>query len=367
MKLNNNQKASHRIFRCLVFFIFISSCVDQKKDPFETEIQWFNGKASSVRIHLPENSGSGIKPAELTIHLLQSPTAILGEAVSIEDDIEFTPIVPFTRGLTYVVKSGGDSLGRFSIPQAGTNESPSVVAVYPHADTLPENLLKWTLVFSHPMQEGEALQHIHLIRNGTDTLKDEFLDLQPELWNNDRTILTVWMDPGRIKRGLQPNLRLGPPMHAFQRYRLSIDSSWRGISGANLTANYSQDFLTSARDSISPDPSGWQLQVPRSGDSTTLKILFSEPMDHVLAENTMQIVNESGEIISGKFEANESGTLLSFIPSEKLRTGKYKLIIEARLEDLAGNNLNRLFDSDVEIRLSTREKKKYLREFEVQR
>jgi hypothetical protein len=38
---------------------------------------------------------------------------------------------------------------------------------------------------------------------------------------------------------------------------------------------------------------------------------------------------------------------LNFIPNKPWSPGQYNLQVEARLEDLAGNNLNRLFDRDV--------------------
>ena len=62
------------------------------------------------------------------------------------------------------------------------------------------------------MQEGQALENITVIKNGKDTIPSIFLDLQPELWNKERTILTLWLDPGRIKRDLQPNKKLGLPL-----------------------------------------------------------------------------------------------------------------------------------------------------------
>ena len=83
------------------------------------------------------------------------------------------------------------------------------MAIYPTQDTVPENLLKIYLQFSKPMREGQALRHIELLKNNRDTLPGVFLDLQPELWNVDRTTLTVWLDPGRIKRDLQPNGPIG--------------------------------------------------------------------------------------------------------------------------------------------------------------
>ena len=55
------------------------------------------------------------------------------------------------------------------------------------------------------MQEGHSLENILLIRNEKDTIRDAFLDLQPELWNKEGTVLTLWFDPGKDqKRSCSP-------------------------------------------------------------------------------------------------------------------------------------------------------------------
>ncbi len=46
----------------------------------------------------------------------------------------------------------------------------------------------------------------------------------------------------------------------------------------------------------------------------------------------------------------ETGFL--FTPEKPWETGLYKLQVESRLADLAGNNLNRLFDVDLQSRKS---------------
>ena len=38
-------------------------------------------------------------------------------------------------------------------------------------------------------------------------MKSIFLELENELWNPEHTQLTLWLDPGRIKRDLIPNQR----------------------------------------------------------------------------------------------------------------------------------------------------------------
>ena len=124
----------------------------------------------------------------------------------------FKPMIAFTRGLKYKVYVRNELIDEIADTDLLIQSTaPEVVAVYPALDTLPENLLKFYIRFSKPMQEGDELQHIHLIKDGRDTMSSVFLDL--ELWNNERTMLTLWLDPGRIKRELQPNKLLGPPLN----------------------------------------------------------------------------------------------------------------------------------------------------------
>ena len=91
------------------------------------------------------------------------------------------------------------------------------------------------------MQEGDELKHIHLIKDGRDTLSSVFLDL--ELWNNERTMLTLWLDPGRIKRELQPNKLLGPPLIKGSHYQLLIDKDWQDAEGILLKEKLGEEFF----------------------------------------------------------------------------------------------------------------------------
>ena len=210
-----------------------------------------------------------------------------------------------------------------------------------------KTLLKFYIQFSRPMREGDALDHIRMIRNNRDTLSSVFLDLEPELWNNDATMLTLWLDPGRIKRGLQPNQVLGPPLHKDGHYQLMIEKNWQDERGVVLKEEYQKNFYTGIRDSTSPDPNSWTIETPGAGHSDAVNIDFHEPLDFVLLTNTMRIIDENANKIEGVFQVMDSEKGLSFIPDTKWQPGSYTLEIEPRLEDVCGNNLNHLFDSDL--------------------
>ena len=58
------------------------------------------------------------------------------------------------------------------------------------------------------------------------------------------------------------------------------------------------------------------------------------------------IIRRDGELIKGKILIKKEDRSFSFYPDKLWTSGNYYLKTDSRLEDLAGNNLNRLFDRD---------------------
>ena len=215
------------------------------------------------------------------------------------------------------------------------------------------------------MSEGEALQHIALIKNDRDTLPDEFLDLQPELWNNDRTMLTLWFDPGRIKRDLQPNLKMGPPLIKGNKYTLLIKKEWQDQDGIQLLDVFRKNFITTQRDSISPDLLDWGISIPKAGTKHNIIIDFKQPMDYLVAKNAIHILDKNKKEVAGTYDIQYGETELAFTPDSTWVKGDYYLQVEERLEDLAGNNLDHLFDNDITHNTKKKSDREYTRLFSV--
>ena len=115
----------------------------------------------------------------------------------------------------------------------------------------------------------------------------------------------------------------------------------------NLPKNYDKKFTATVRDSLTPDPKNWKLEIPQNNSLQPLQINFGESLDYSLLLETLTVITEKGHKVSGKWiiAAKEKGC--QFVPGKNWQSGNYKLKIETRLEDLAGNNLNRSFDRDV--------------------
>lgn len=334
----------------LIFFVLTGSC--QKKEPEDLiTIRWKDKKAVGVSFSSQKveslTEDDLPKLVKLTRKSIENQVAILGEFSKEGDLIVFQPLVPFTRGLDYQIFIRDKNEATFSIPQTEASDAPELVQFFPSADTLPENLLKVFLHFSHPMREGQSGKFVTLVKNGSDTIQGAFLDLQPELWNENRTILTLWLDPGRIKRNLQPNKKLGAPLQKHASYQIIVSPEWQGSNGGKLKSAFKKSFITTSRDSIPPAPASWKLTLPKKDTKQPIKVYFQESLDHSLLTETLSITNEKGQSLSGKWLIGAEEKSAQFSPGEPWKHENYILKVETRLEDLAGNNVNRPFDRDV--------------------
>ena len=341
----NHKKARLINIISLVFCLLIAACTNRKAPHFS--IYWEGSKPTGIVIPYDALENSSIDSLQIVLNNNSNSVKILGEFTRIEDTVLFKPLIPLTRGLKYKIQLGNQVLGELEVPQAEEKDLPVVLALYPSADTVPVNLLKIYIRFSKQMQEGVSPEQIVLIRNNRDTVVAPFLNLQPELWNHERTILTLWLDPGRVKRDLQPNLNSGAPLLEGESYELVIIKGWQDAFGAKTATDYRKKFRVGRRDSVSPNINLWKLELPKSATKEPLIIKLNEPLDFVLLGETIFVHDEKGTAIPGEIETFNKENALRFLPSSPWKPGTYSIVCEFRLEDLAGNNLARLFDRDL--------------------
>ena len=150
-----------------------------------------------------------------TVHTggLDAP-AILG-AYSVEGEfLVFRPRFPLAAGVRYravLHRAGSSSIETVFDQKREAAPSARVEHVYPSRNLLPSNQLKLYIYFSAPMSRGEASKRIHWLDRNGKRMELPFL-IAEELWDPDQRRLTLFFDPGRIKRGLDANVELGPPI-----------------------------------------------------------------------------------------------------------------------------------------------------------
>lgn len=349
--------------------LFVLACSGQKEKSLAIDVLWENERATGVIV--PSSFLDDVPTDSITSQLhvylsgMESRTAILGDYQHGDEKVIFKPLIPFTPGLTYEVSVAGKVLGKIQIPPSDLRDLPQVEMIYPSQDTLPENLLKIYISFSKPMREGQALKYVTLLKNGADTVEGTFLDLQPELWNKDYTMLTLWLDPGRIKRDLQPNKRLGVPLESSTSYTLIVRSGWPDTRGAHIGNDFIKKFFVAERDSTRPDLKEWRLKTPEPNTTDPLVILLNGSLDGVLLQDALQVTDSDGTPVNAQVKLKNEESIVEIVPESQWQRGSYVLQCEGRLEDLAGNNLNRLFDRDITKDGDRPEHEVYTLKFEV--
>ncbi len=279
-----------------------------------------------------------------------------------ENKLLFEPLFPLQYDINYHVTlhssekemltgfgkiKGSKNLEKtFRINKPITEPSTLVTYIYPSANSLPENLLKFYVHFSAPMSQGNVYKHIHLYDSNNKRIELPFLELGEELWNPNQTRITILFDPGRIKKGLLPRNNDGPALTRGESYKLVIASDWLDASGTPLRESFTKLFTVTAPDNQIPLPKNWKVITPKEGTKDPLKIDFSEPLDHALISRLIWIEGTLKESIEGTINIKGSEKRWIFVPEDHWTAGDYTIVIGTKIEDLAGNTVIRPFEID---------------------
>ncbi|MFQ3592242.1 MAG: hypothetical protein SNJ82_03515, partial [Gemmataceae bacterium] len=186
--------------------------------------------------------------------------ALLGKVRRVGNAVHFEPRLGLTPGLSYRVEAGSF---RQSIRVPRPERKPSTrVQVYPSGERLPENLLKFYLQFDAPMCRGDIYKHIRLLDEHGKAIDMPFLELDEELWDPTGKRLTLFLDPGRIKRGLKPREEIGPVLERGKSYTLEIANSWHDADDLPLIATHRKPFTVAEPLLSSPQMRHWRLSSP---------------------------------------------------------------------------------------------------------
>ena len=278
----------------------------------------------------------------------KASSPIIGSWERVDNSLYFCPLIPFSRKLTYQARYPSLSPFNFQPEPEKDYTKTTLTHVFPSLDTLPENTLKMYLHFSAPMSDVNAYQYIVLKDEKGEKIEVPFLELTPLLWNYDRTRLTIWFDPGRVKRELLRNQKLGAPLEEGKSYTLQISKNWKDANGYLLADNFTKKLRITKADRIAPDTEHWSTTLPKSNSKSPLIIHFGEPMDHALLQKSLTVLDENGDKIEGKSLLRHHDMEWLFTPTLPWKLAKYRVQINSKLEDLAGNNFNRLFDTNLE-------------------
>jgi hypothetical protein len=280
----------------------------------------------------------------------QAPS-LLGRYTVEQGDLFFHPRFPLLAGVRYRAvfrPPDGSVIERvFELPAVAKSPTTVITEIYPTSQELPANTLKFYIHFSAPMSRGEAYRNIHLLDEQGQAVDLPFLELTEELWDPAGDRFTLLFSPGRIKRGLEPNREMGPPLVAGRRYTLLIDSSWQDSNGQPLAREFRRSFQANPDERRPVDLKTWRTISPPAGGRQPLQALFPRPLDRALLNRMIEVLDSRGQRLAGQIAVDRQEQRWQFTPANPWKAGVYHLCVDTALEDLAGNKVDRPFDVDV--------------------
>lgn len=299
-------------------------------------------------------------PAPLAVYLVadngKPAKTPLNGATSIENGIlRFRARFPPGAGQTYRAifqPKANDAQSTvltqaFSIPKKASAPATTITAVYPTQDLLPENQLKFYLHFSAPMSRGEVYRYVHLLNEKGDAIALPFLELEQELWDARQQRLTLLFDPGRIKRGLKPREEVGPVLEEGKRYTFVVDADWPDANGKPLAKGFRKSFRSGPPDDQQIDLAQWKVTAPGMLSPEPLSIQFPKALDEAMAKRLIWVETAKGDRVTGFAILADREHRWEWIRQQPWPAGDYRIAVDATVEDLAGNSVDKPFEIDV--------------------
>ena len=325
---------------------------------------------------LPENELSKLEAMQLersswieffSVHTSNSKLerseqpAVLGSYAIERGGIRFRPRFPFVAGMSYQGQFDGSAFDRFAdgsmtktpsavvdftMPEPAGRASTTVEAVYPSATELPENLLRLYVYFSAPMRTKDVETHVHLYTATGEEVALPFVEIRNGLWDPMQQRLTLFFHPGRIKRGVAPNLEMGPALRRGESFRLVIEPGLKDVMGYPLAERFEKEINVGPPDRESPNPSDWEVSTPASAQAPLI-IRFPEPLDYALLQRMVTVEQVGWGRVAGSVEVSKKEAHWQFWPDAPWAPGDYVIHVEPTLEDVAGNTFFYLFDEEM--------------------
>ena len=277
-----------------------------------------------------------------------------------DDTVRFTPIVPFEPGRSYLVTFDPASAPDGALagvqrithtvatPAAPRAEPVRVTEVYPSGPDVPANLLRMYIEFSGPMGSRPGQDYVRLVDGDGRDIPDALLPLDTDLWNGERTRFTILFDPGRVKRGILPNRRMGRPLRAGGTFSILVARDWPDAHEQPLAEAFKKTYTVVPAREEGLSTRTWRISPPAPGTRDALRVTFPFPLDRGVLQRALTIVHvdASGERpIAGDVTVEAGEMAWRFLPADTWSTGNYVIAVLPALEDPSGNRIGLAFET----------------------
>ena len=278
---------------------------------------------------------------------------VAGKYAVVGTTVEFVPAFPFDPGHQYdvrfdparlpVPRSDAVVVARVGLPAKAESAPVEVAAIYPTSDEWPANLLRFYVHFSGPMARETGVGRVHIVDDSGKELADALLPSPVDFWSPDQTRYTVFFEPGRVKRGIKPNLDEGRALVPGKTYSVVVDAAWPDTLGRSLLKSYRRTFRVVPAREAPLSLEDWRLSSPAVGSREPLVVQTLAPLDRALLMRTVGVAL-GGRSLDGAVEVGKNETEWRFTPAAPWARADHQLVVLSSLEDPSGNRIGRAFE-----------------------
>ncbi|WP_020474094.1 hypothetical protein [Zavarzinella formosa] len=300
-----------------------------------------------VVLNAPSTAAARVVVASGTEEAIAQRPAIAGEWKALGREASaFLPKYPFQPGGKYrVFFNEKTKFADVTIPDERDKTRPVLTQVFPSGDQIPENTLRFYLVFSKPMSRGDVYSRIRVLDENAKAVDQPFLIIDEELWDADQKRLTLLVDPGRIKQEVKPRLDLGPVFQSGKKFTIVIDGNWPDSNDVPLGNDWRRVVTATPPQTKAPTPKDWKI-VPPTRPGEALSITFPVAMDEALLMNCLTVLETDGKEMAGKITLDKQETVWRFSPAQPWKNGDHQIRLNWKLEDVSGNAIDRPFEAE---------------------
>ena len=270
-----------------------------------------------------------------------SQTGMLIALSQDQDELIVAPRFALLAGRSYSLDVESMTL-LIALPEAEA-ATPRLTGFAPSQAVIPANTLRLYLHFSESMARGQLREMVSLVTDNGTLVASPFLSLDAELWDPSQMRATLLLDPGRIKQGVGPNVAGGAPLQEGQSYRLIVSPEMRSAAGVPLGGPVSLAFRVGPPERRAIAPESWEILAPGAGSHGPLSLAFDRIMDSGAVLRLITLQAPDGRSVRGEITSDGGGW--SLIPDSPWQAGRYSLIVDPELEDVAGNTIGAPFDA----------------------
>jgi hypothetical protein len=297
---------------------------------------------------LTQQQGEAVLAVALVADKAPGPS-MLGKYVRNGNELTFTPRFPLSAGATYRASLravGSITALDYHVPLPAAKAPPRVVKIYPTADVLPANHLRFYIYFDRPMRGGKELfKHLAIIDHKGKEIEEPWLI--DEIWDEENNCLILYIHPGRIKWGVELRELMVPVLYEKRSYALVVRGEWTDLEGNKIGKDTIKKFRTTPEDRVRIELSEWKLTAPTAGTRDAVVLTLSKSVDYRSLHTGLTVRNARGQSIAGTIAIGKDEMSWRFTPTQPWQAGLHQVSVSPDLEDVAGNTPSRPFDMDL--------------------